>query len=80
MPEPIAKLIIYTDLPYEVRPGAAPDDQGPLIAQLTAERDALIVERDALVAKIMVAVAAAQAAKDADAANVEGQAVLDALA
>lgn len=80
MAEPIAKLIIYTDLPYEVRPGAAPDDQGPLIAQLTADLATMTADRDALVAKIANAVAAAQAAKDADAANVEGQAVLDALA
>lgn len=53
--------------------GDPPVDQSAQIAALTAANAALQ-------AKIDAARTAAQAAKDADAANVEGQAVLDALA
>lgn len=49
------------------------DDQSAVIAQLQADNAALR-------AKIDAAIAQAQADKDADAANVAGQGVLDALA
>lgn len=55
---------------------AVDPDTNPLQAQL----DAALVENAALRAKIDAARAAAQADKDADAANVAGQGVLDALA
>lgn len=71
--KPAAETVVVID-------GDPPTDQSAIIAQLTAERDAAIAERDALQAKINAAVTAAQADKDADAANVAGQGVLDALA
>jgi len=77
MPEPIAKLIIYTDWPYEVRPGAAPDDQGPLIAQLTADLAAMTADRDRI---LQIAIADGEARKAKDAASVDGQDLLDKLA
>ena len=76
----MADIVIYTDLTVDVIAGAPPGDQSALVAQLTADLATMTTERDALAGKIAVAVAAAQSAKDADAATVEGQAVLDALA
>jgi hypothetical protein len=60
--------------------GDPPVDQSATVAQLQADLATRTGERDALQTKIDNARTAAQAAKDADAANVEGQAVLDALA
>ncbi len=60
--------------------GDPPVDQSALVASLQAEVAALTAERDGLQSKIFAARAAAEAAKVADAAHVEGQAVLDALA
>lgn len=63
------------------------DDQTAQIAQLTQQRDNAIAARDNAVAdalakqaKIDAARVAAQGEKDADAATVAGQRVLDALA
>ena len=71
----MADITIYkpAGLTVNVVDGDPPTDQSAEIAALTAANAALQ-------AKIDAARAAAQAAKDADAANVEGQAVLDALA
>lgn len=68
-------ITIYkpADLTINIVEGDPPVNQS---AELTALRS----ENDALRAKIAAARAAAQAAKDRDEANVEGQAVLDALA
>jgi hypothetical protein len=52
----------------------------PDVNPLQATVDALTAENNALKAKIDAARAAAQADKDADAANVSGQGVLEALA
>jgi uncharacterized protein YlxW (UPF0749 family) len=60
--------------------GDPPVDQSALVASLQSQVATLTGERDALQAKIAAARAAAEAAKAADAANVEGQSVLDALA
>lgn len=66
---------IRSGLSYEIKvDGQVPVD--PRDAQIAA----LTTERDALAAKVAAARAAAQADKDADAANVAGQGVLDALA
>ena len=71
----MADITIYKPaaLTIDVIEGEPPADQSALIAQLQADNAALT-------AKIDAARAAAQAAKDRDAANVDGQAVLDALA
>jgi hypothetical protein len=58
--------------------GDPPTDQSALVAQLQAQVAALTVERDARQAAIVAMKAAAQADKDADAANAAGQGVLDA--
>lgn len=50
------------------------------VAALTAANAQLALDKQALEAKIAAAKLAAQADKDADAANVAGQGVLDALA
>ena len=85
----MADVTIYkpSDLTVEVLDGPAPADQSAQVAQLTAdlatrtsERDDALAQVAALNAKIDAAKAAAQAAKDADAATIDGQAVLDALA
>jgi len=76
----MADITIYTDLSVNVIQGPPPGDQSAIIAQLTADLQAVAADRDALNVKIANAVAAANAAKTADAATVEGQAVLDALA
>ena len=67
--------------------GTPPIDQSAQVATLQAEVQTLTTAvtdlttaNGVLQGKIDAARAAAQAAKDADAANVEGQAVLDALA
>lgn len=71
----MADITIYkpAGLTLNVIEGEPPADQSVLIAQLQADNATLQ-------AKIDAARVAAQAAKDRDAANVEGQAVLDALA
>jgi hypothetical protein len=71
----MADITIYkpSTLTVQVLEGDPPADQSVLIAQLQADNATLQ-------AKIDAARVAAQAAKDRDAANVEGQAVLDALA
>lgn len=71
----MADITIYKDpsLTVEVIDGPPPADQSAQIAALQAEIDTLS-------AKILAGRAAAQAAKDADAATIDGQAVLDALA
>ena len=56
------------------------DAANATIAAVTAERDAALADAAAKQAKIDAAILAAQAAKAADAATVEGQSVLDALA
>jgi hypothetical protein len=58
--------------------GDPPADQSALVAQLQAQVAVLTVERDARQAAIVAMKAAAQADKDADAANAAGQGVLDA--
>jgi hypothetical protein len=67
--------------------GDPPVDQSSLVASLqsqvtalTTERDAAVSANGALQAKINAARAAAEVAKTADAATVDGQSVLDALA
>jgi hypothetical protein len=67
--------------------GDPPVDQSSLVASLqsqvtalTTERDAALSANTALQAKITAARAAAEATKAADAATVDGQSVLDALA
>lgn len=71
----MADITIYkpADMTVDVKEGDPPVDQSTELAALRAENDALK-------GKIAAARTAAQAAKDRDAANVEGQAVLDALA
>ena len=71
----MADITIYKPaaLMLNVIDGDSPADQSALVAQLQADNATLT-------AKIDAARAAAQAAKDADAATVDGQAVLDALA
>lgn len=71
----MADITIYKPaaLTLNVIDGEPPADQSALVAQLQADNATLQ-------AKIDAARTAAQAAKDRDAANVEGQAVLDALA
>ena len=71
----------------EVIDGDPPADQSVLVTQLqsqvtqlTAERDAAVADANSKQSKIDAARAAAQADKDADAANAAGQGVLDALA
>lgn len=59
--------------------GEPPVDQSALVSQLQAQVTQLTGERDALQTKIDAAIIAAQAEKTADAANVAGQGVLDAL-
>lgn len=71
----MADITIYKPaaLTIDVIEGDPPADQSALIAQLQADNATLQ-------GKIDAARTAAQAAKDADAASVDGQAVLDALA
>lgn len=71
----MASITIYkpADMTVDIKEGEPPADQS---AEIAALRDQVA----SLQAKIDAARAAAQAAKDRDAANVEGQAVLDALA
>ena len=71
----MADITIYkpAGLVIDIIEGAPPADQSAEIAALQAQVAALT-------AKIDAARVAAQAAKDRDAENVEGQAVLDALA
>lgn len=71
----MADITIYkpSTLTVQVLEGEPPADQSVLIAQLQADNATLQ-------AKIDAARTAAQAAKDRDAATVDGQAVLDALA
>lgn len=71
----MADITIYKPpgVTVDVIDGAPPADQSAEIAALTAANAALQ-------SKIDAARAAAQAAKDADAATIDGQAVLDALA
>lgn len=71
----MAQVTIYKDaaITVQVIDGVPPADQSALIADLQAQ---IVVLND----KIAAARVAAQAAVDRDAAVVEGQAVLDALA
>lgn len=81
IPEPflmgndMANMTIFKDasIIIEIIDGVPPIDQ-------TAEVAALTAQVAALTAKVDLARADAQARKDADAAKVEGQALLDALA
>lgn len=63
----------------QVIAGNPPADQSAQVAQLTADLATRTQERDALQTKIDAARIAAQADKDADAANQAGQNVLNAL-
>lgn len=71
----------------QVIDGVPPIDQGAEVAILTAQVATLTTslatmtaDRDAQAAKVALAIADAQARKSADAAKVEGQDLLDALA
>lgn len=73
----MAQITIYhdADVTVTVNEGSPPD-----VTALNQQITDLTAEKNALQAKIDAAIAAAQADKAADAANVAGQGVLDALA
>lgn len=78
----MADVTIYkpATVTVQVIDGDPPVDQSQQVADLTAQLAAANATITTLQGKIAAAVAAAQAAKDADAAVVDGQSVLDALA
>jgi predicted secreted protein len=85
----MADVTIYkpATLTISVIDGNPPADQSALVASLqgqvatlTASLATATTARDAALAKVAIARADAQARKDADAAKVDGQALLDALA
>jgi multidrug resistance efflux pump len=67
------------DVQVTVIDGDPPVDQSATVAQLQADLAAANAANATLQSRIDAARAAAQAAKDRDAASVEGQDVLDAL-
>jgi multidrug resistance efflux pump len=68
-----------SDVQVTVIDGDPPVDQSATVAQLQADLAAANAANATLQSRIDAARAAAQAAKDRDAASVEGQDVLDAL-